>query len=174
MRKTQLWILVGVVALVAGLWLAANTYEAFQLEDDDEDLGPCREITNCRQCAAKKGCGWCRESGKCLDRDGAAKPKGGFCGADEFIISDVLCESRVKGKPIPVPEVPDPCRLAASCGDCTQLSACMWCPKQKMCLSMDRYGFPMSGDCHPSTALVYPEQCGMLPKPATGTAFLGE
>ena len=174
MRRSHLWIWVGVAAIVVGLWLARNSYEAFQ-EDNEVEEEPCKNIMNCRQCAAKKGCGWCRESGKCFETDSKFKIKGGICKDTEFITSDVRCESRASGKPLPLPpQVPDPCRLASSCGDCTQLAACMWCPKQKMCLSMDRYGFPMSGDCHPSTALVYPEQCGMLPKPATGTAVLGE
>jgi hypothetical protein len=54
---------------------------------------------------------------------------------------------------------PDPCRKYTTCKTCAAGTGCGWCRSPGICTAMDRWGFPMHGDCHPSKVAFFPNQC---------------
>jgi hypothetical protein len=54
---------------------------------------------------------------------------------------------------------PDPCRKYTTCQTCAAGMSCGWCPNANVCTAMDRWGYPMHGECHPSQVAFFPYQC---------------
>jgi hypothetical protein len=91
----------------------------------------CTDITDCTECTNATGCGFCKDSSKCvkLDQYGAANPSD--CKQANVLTTPYTC----------------PCSALTKCTDCAARSGCGFCGKTKKCVNLDKNGVANATEC---------------------------
>jgi len=124
----------------------------------------CSDFTNCRDCAAsailgdKSACGWCAQTGKCLDRLEAEKSFNDYysAGGGSSGLPAPLCDTEDSsgsykhspGTPLifdtgmcPVQK----CSEIKDCGTCTNTTGCGYCATTSTCVAINESGSSIEG-----------------------------
>ncbi len=91
----------------------------------------CTDITDCTECTNATGCGFCKDSSKCvkLDQYGAANPS--ECKQADVLTTPYTC----------------PCSALTKCADCAGRAGCGFCGKTKKCVNLDKNSMPNATEC---------------------------
>ena len=98
----------------------------------------CTNMKDCGSCTQTTGCGWCKDSNKCMPLDanqmGAA---GGSAGGSMSCPQGSLVSQLFQC----------PCSGLVKCTDCTGRPGCGYCVKTSKCVNLDRNSLPDEADC---------------------------
>ena len=108
----------------------------------------CSVITDCFQCTNTTGCGFCRDSSRCISVDGNGSSLGGSGG------STGCAQGSIFKQPYQCP-----CSSISKCTDCAGRPGCGYCKNSSKCVNLDKNGIPRKSDCDVDGVATSAGQC---------------
>jgi hypothetical protein len=108
----------------------------------------CSEITDCHTCTNTTGCGYCRDSQKCISVDGNGSSLGGSSGSTGCAQGSIFKQS-----------FQCPCSTITSCASCAARPGCGYCKSSSRCVNLDRNDIPEPSECSADGVATSEAQC---------------
>lgn len=111
----------------------------------------CTNMKDCGSCTQTAGCGWCKDSNKCmpLDANQMGAAGGGSAGGSMSCPQGSLVSQLFQC----------PCAGLAKCTDCTGRPGCGYCVKTSKCVNLDKNDRPDKADCTADGIATSDTQC---------------
>ena len=108
----------------------------------------CSAITDCFTCTNTTGCGYCRDTKKCINVDGNGSSQGGSGGSTGCAQGGIFTQS-----------YQCPCSTITDCAGCAKVPGCGYCKSSKTCVNLDTNGLPRRNECSIENVATSAYQC---------------